>query len=882
MAGCPTDQALEAFRAGEAGAELAAQILEHVQSCARCREILAATPRGDDTTTRGAAAAGALLTSFPSLELDPLERARLLPPQIPGYEFVRELGRGGQALVFEAIQHPTERKVAVKVLLDGHYASAQALARFDQEIKIIAQFRHPNIITIFGAGTTQDGRPFYAMDYVRGAPLHQWVRTNRPAPPDVLRLFTQICDALHYAHERGIVHRDLKPGNILIDEHGVPKIVDFGLAKRLAAPSNVDLSTSGAILGTIPYLAPEQTRTGAVIDRRTDVYALGVILYEQLVGRRPYPTEGAITEVLHNICEAPPQPPAAAWREIHVGKERSRTSSQSESKSRVTSRTGARSVPKCPITRDLEAILLAALAKEPERRYATAGALGADICRYLAGEPIERFRESWWYVFRRHAAKMIARQTLLASLVVFVFSALIAQGCGVMIVYYLSPLHSWYISMHQPVSLASALPASSAGGGPALGAGIEAPRFNHVRIIAINNNDSLKQAAADAGITALSRTDRKPLRAVHGAMLERLARSGARVIGVDIMFIDPHPADERLVEGIRALRAAGTEVVLAVRYWELDPLAKPQLTPALVKEARRGCVEAHLQAEIPWQVALAVQRLPYAPRLSFATAIAGAFLHPDAELEVTINLDRFEFTGKFSRLEPASRQRRYLESGDIRLKLTGANRETGSADAGVTDIQADDIEGRLVFRLRDRAQYADVTYDYAHVYAASPDQLRAWFKDKAVLIADLRREPETNAPDWAESEDGPRPKVYVHADALETLLESATNPAGVTIPRGALFNPRSHQQYGWILVGVLVGTVLGRRWCDRGAVRAGGLLVAGAALTVAGLTALRSFQAILNPAFPILGAFLASELSAWVGRVAARQRNASLSFRSNR
>ena len=152
-------------------------------------------------------------------------------PQIEGYELLRELNRGGQGVVYQALQKTTKRKVAIKVLLEGPYASKSAQKRFEREIELVAQLKHPSIITVFHSGTTPDWRPFYVMDYVRGLPLHQYVREKKLALEETLKLFATVCEGVQYAHQKGVIHRDLKPGNILVDADGVPKIMDFGLAK---------------------------------------------------------------------------------------------------------------------------------------------------------------------------------------------------------------------------------------------------------------------------------------------------------------------------------------------------------------------------------------------------------------------------------------------------------------------------------------------------------------------------------------------------------------------------------------------------------------------------------------------------------------------------
>ena len=308
-------------------------------------------------------------------------------PQVDGYEIVRELSRGGQGVVYQAIQQSTRRKVAIKVLLEGPYASKSASRRFEREIELIAQLKHPNIISIFHSGTTADERQFYVMDYVRGTPLQRYVRERKLTLEATLKLFATVCDAVQYAHQKGIIHRDLKPTNILVEADGTPKVMDFGLAKLLAGPVETLVSISQEMVGTLPYMSPEQARGNPdEVDTRTDIYALGVILYELLTGHYPYPVVGQIMEVLKHITETPATPPSKRWT----------------SDSGVTRRNSSKlRLGQCPIDDEVQTLVLKALSKERGRRYQSAGELARDIDHYLAGEPIEAKRDSGWYIVRK-------------------------------------------------------------------------------------------------------------------------------------------------------------------------------------------------------------------------------------------------------------------------------------------------------------------------------------------------------------------------------------------------------------------------------------------------------------------------------------------------
>ncbi len=340
----------------------------------------------------------------------PRDRGERATVEIEGYTILRELSRGGQGVVYEALQQSPRRNVAIKVLLDGSRASHAVRRRFKREIELVAQLRHPNIISIFHSGTTRDGARYYVMDYVSGVPLDRYVRMHRLNLHETLRLLATVCDAVQYAHQKGVLHRDLKPTNILVDGDGVPRVLDFGLAKPLVAPADTRISLSREIIGTLPYMAPEQVGGESdETDIRTDVYALGVILYQLLTGRHPYPVDGPITDVLRHICDAAPAPPSRAWlRGTGVGP-----------------RSGGRLRGECPIDNEVETIVLKALAKERARRYQSAGELARDIRRYLAGEPIEAKADSPAYVLWKQTRRYF-RQTPVAALALLV--ALLTPG----------------------------------------------------------------------------------------------------------------------------------------------------------------------------------------------------------------------------------------------------------------------------------------------------------------------------------------------------------------------------------------------------------------------------------------------------------------------
>jgi tRNA A-37 threonylcarbamoyl transferase component Bud32 len=322
-----------------------------------------------------AAASGEALTVAGSAAPPPAAER----PSVPGFEIVEELGRGGMGVVYKARQTSLNRFVALKMILAGPYAGAEHLARFKLEAEAVAGLDHPAIVRIHEIGS-HDGRSYLALEYVPGGTLAERLR-NGPLPPrEAAGLVETLARAVHVAHRKGIVHRDLKPGNVLLTEEGAPKITDFGLAKRLEEEPGSTIPSprtqSGAILGTPAYMAPEQAGgKGKTVGPATDVYALGAILYECLTGRPPFQADTPLDTILQ-VLDREPVPPG-------------------------------RLAPGCP--RDLEAVCLKCLAKDPARRYASALDLAEDCAAFLRGEPTrarpatpaERlgrwlWRRKWW------------------------------------------------------------------------------------------------------------------------------------------------------------------------------------------------------------------------------------------------------------------------------------------------------------------------------------------------------------------------------------------------------------------------------------------------------------------------------------------------------
>ncbi len=408
---CPAGDVLSRYASGELSDDAALAVSSHLETCGDClAQLDGLIHRTDPLIARlrrprpGEPGTNPQLASAIARVLAPAAGPAAPAPGevLNGYRLLGEIGRGGMGRVYRAVHPRLGQEVAVKVLRPG-MDSAPILARFEAERQALAVMNHPNIARVLDGGVTEAGAPFFVMELVRGAAVTRYCHERRLALRERLGLFVGVCLAVQHAHQKGVIHRDLKPSNVLVVEYDgrpVPKVIDFGIAKATGVrlTEQTVVTQFGSVVGTLEYMSPEQAGTGQLdIDTRSDIYSLGVLLYELLTGTTPlYPQQREEASLLDLLCaireEEPPRP--------------STRLSTTEELAVIAANRGVEPKKLAGLVQgDLDWIVMKCLEKDRTRRYETANALARDLERYLNEEPVEACPPSAGYRLRKFARK---------------------------------------------------------------------------------------------------------------------------------------------------------------------------------------------------------------------------------------------------------------------------------------------------------------------------------------------------------------------------------------------------------------------------------------------------------------------------------------------
>ncbi|MFQ5492198.1 MAG: protein kinase, partial [Phycisphaerae bacterium] len=741
-----------------------------------------------------------------------------------GYEILGEIHRGGQGVVYKAIQEATQRVVALKVLLHESFASEQSRQRFEREIQLVAGLGHPNIVTIYDSGLAQ-GCYYFAMEYIEGQRLSEYFAGPRRGAVETLALISQISAAIGYAHRHGVVHRDLKPGNILIDSAGQPHIVDFGLAKaakRGHGPDRPTLTAPGDVLGTPSYMAPEQFRGDpSGVDARCDVYALGVIIYECLTGRLPRDAECVMAALVTGDMDPGPSPPAPSR-----------------------------------LRRDLDSAIdtmtLKCLALAPDRRYADAQELAAELDRYLAGQPILAKRSSLVYRGRTTLRRGVSRHPL-GALVVVAVLAIVAGNYLLRSGHWVRHPDRWFESAVQPFLR----PVHEGGWADA------------VTVVTLDDQtfDAIPALANAQGLTGVEQSNLVSWRRLHGQLMRRLAQAKPAVVGWDIVFGSSQPEhDPALVEGIRALQTASTQVIVGFR--KLDQANRPVLSPAVLAVADGwGWITLFRSSGLIRSTLLAATNPPEPPGLSLSLAAFAAWQHAGCKPRVVWDVDRSWLRITYTESGgPADGPKRWLQDTD---RILIGEKVLEWEDGAVSGVDVSDRHAACSWTVvPSKDVLASHSLSYGRVFRLTDVEIRDHFDGKIVVIGDTRDRTSTR-PDKSKLDDGHGGReefhVFMHASAICDRLNQ------VSARRPGLVAELSLVAF-FAVIGTLWGACLhrpGRRllfWT------ASGLL--SAAILAASFGAAVSLGVLPSPATAVLTFWLALVGAVWARRTAFRARPA--------
>jgi len=607
------------------------------------------------------------------------------------FVLTRLLGVGGMGAVFEATQDAPKRTVAVKVLSGSANDAANAARRLRQEAELQGRLAHPGIAQVYDSGvadTPHGPVAYYAMEYIRGArSLNRYADENKLSLGERAALLARVCEAAEHGHRAGVVHRDLTPLNILVDADGRPRIIDFGIARSPGENAGTLATRVGTLVGTLRYMSPEQCEADPrAIDARSDVYSLGIVLYELACGGAPYELDNLTLPQAVDVIRRTPAKDAGAAN------------------------------PEC--RGDLAAVIRKALAKDKMARYQSAAELGEELERFASGKPVLAGRGGGLASLSTALTSFVRRRTMVAAALVVVGACVLSATIGVRVAF------NWTIAARRVETwMINASPRAEA--------------LDRVRVIRYNSLDGagLEALARRLDIQGVSGDNVRSYRLLHARLMNDLAVAGVSAAGWMTVFPGSDHTDV-LVGGISALRAAGCEVWMAsgsIRAQESP--GSPVVAPELVGPARAGFA-AHLSSTEPgtFLIPIAVDVGANEPVASMWLGLAGSARHPGLDVHVGFGPDESHVRLRATRPASGALNAAWLTREDL-VRVFGIS--TIGVEVPGAGLVASDVAALVrVEGARARDAGADATRELADVLTADAQTRRRWYGGKVVLVGD--------------------------------------------------------------------------------------------------------------------------------------------------
>jgi hypothetical protein len=749
------------------------------------------------------------LPTSPALKKPPvtalgLPERDLTGRQLGNYKVIARVGSGGMGVVYRAEHAQLLREVAIKVM-SADVAATGGEKRFDREAQILARLRHPGIVFAYDAGLERDEHGafrYFVMEFVPDAtPITTYAAREGLTDRAKLELFLRVCEAVEQAHAKRIVHRDLKPGNILVDRDGQVRVIDFGLANVAAEMA----SEKREVVGTPAYMSPEQcVGDPAAIDERSDVYSLGVVLYELISGWFPYDLENR-----------------SVGQQIDIIR-------------RVEAADLAHARP--DLRGDLADVVRRALAKQAEHRHQSVREFADEIRRFLAGRPVRSSERDGLGAVLASLRAFARRQRFVAAACVCLIAAMLAQTYGPPLVYNMTRLDLGFQWLVATRLVPARAPAS----------------FDRVRIVEMPSNKRLAELAAQYGVTGVDEEDPTSVRRLHALFMKKLVDADAKVLTWLVHFGSERNADEFL-EGVAALQGKPnpTNVQVACKTWRTSDGDKPAVSEKISRAVAVGTVSISRGAGTPPMVDIAYfgnSKKADQLKAPLPSAVLGTIIamkQGDTAYQLEPEPVRGGMRVFYKKSLPG--RDNWERTGEEPDQLYSGLQQVEQADSAV-GINAGDLLAIYLLPVPNMDALRAATVSYEQVLAADPDQLKGWFKDRAILVGSVDDPSSLIVTGYGEYR-----APHLHATAVEAILKKL-------VPHP----PTLMQSWIFTVAGGLAG-VLAIGLAASGVRRA----VTFAALTigaVVGSVVLYAATLLLcNPAVPLLAMLTAALLAAGLG-----------------